>query len=272
MKRLIFACVFTLLVVGCGESNNSKSNHSQTESTYQHVIDSGVLRWGADVIGGIPYVYEDPDNPGEYIGFEVDIAKGIAKHLGVKPELVVKAWDSLIPELQKDSFDMAMNGIEDTSDREKSVLFSEPYYFYTQQITVRKSENNIHSLEDLKNKTVGTLSGTAAEDILRGVPSIQVSINPEIIYSYEDLVEGRIDAVLLDTPIAVAYGGSHPELKNVGESFGGGHYVIAFRKDDTQFRDAINAAIQEMKDNGELKDIYKKWGIMNSYQKKLGVE
>src|SRR5207247_1565531 len=155
------------------------------------VLKAGVLRWGADVVGGIPYVYEDPKHPGQYIGFEMEIARGIARRLGVRLELVVKAWDMLIPELQRGSFDMAMNGIEDTPERAKLVAFSNPYYVYSQQITVRKNTRGIGRLEDLKGKRVATLSGTAAEDILRATKGVEPVISPEIIYSYRDLQDGR---------------------------------------------------------------------------------
>ncbi len=223
------------------------------------------------MIGGIPYVYEDPKNPGTYIGFEMDIAKAIARQLGVEVKLVIKAWDTLIPELQRGSFDMAMNGIEDTEERNKIVLFSDPYYFYSQQITVRKEAKGINRLEDLKGKKVATLSGTAAEDILRQTTGIHVVTNPEIIYSYKDLEDRKVDAVLLDTPIAAAYGATNPKLKNVGESFGEGHYVISFRKENKALRDAVNQALNALKNNGEIKAIYTKWGIMDSHQGKIGI-
>lgn len=224
------------------------------------------------MVGGIPYVYEDPKNKGNYIGFEMDIANAIAGHLGVKQQMVIKAWDTLIPELQKGSFNMAMNGIENTEDRRNMVLFSHPYYFYSQQITVRKETKGINSLADLKGKKVATLSGTAAEDILRSAGNVKVLTNPEIIYSYKDLEDGKVDAVLLDTPIAAAYGAANPKLKNVGESFGEGKYVIAFRKEDTSLTDAVNNALEEMKKNGELKAILEKWGIFDHHQEKIGIK
>lgn len=167
---------------------------------------------------------------------------------------------------------MAMNGIEDTEDRAKIVLFSNPYFVYSQQITVKAETEGVLSLEDLKGKKIATLSGTAAEDILRATPGIQVLTNPEIIYSYRDLEEGKVDAVLLDTPIAAAYGGqSNSKLKNVGESFGEGRYVIAFRTRDRALRDAVNQALERIIASGQLKAIYKKWGIMDQHQGQIGV-
>lgn len=270
ISSLLTAGMFVMLVTACDRQGDGGPGASG-DASLERVKRSGVLRWGADVVGGVPYVFEDPERPGHYIGFEKDIAKGIARQLGVRQELVIKAWDTLIPELQRESFDMAMNGIEDTEDRRNIVSFSNPYYIYTQQITVRKEDDEIHGLEDLKGKKVGTLSGTAAEDILRGIPEITVSINPEIIYSYKDLEEGRVDAVVLDTPIAAAYGATNPKLKNVGETFGQGAYVIAFRTRDRALREAVNNALEGMKRSGELRAIYEKWGIMNDHQHKVGV-
>src|SRR5258705_8071746 len=227
MKNLGIAasCVAVLLIGGCGDSRTAV--HGGSAAAPAHAADgslarvqkAGVLHWGADVVGGVPYVYEDPQHKGQYIGFEHEIATDVANSLGVKLDLVVKAWDTLIPELQRGSFDMAMNGIEDTADRGRIVLFSDPYYVYSQQLTVRKSNMRIAALNDLKGMRVATLSGPAAEDILRQSDGVTVVVNPEIVYSYRDLAEGKVDAVLLDKPIAVAYGAANPLLKNVGDSF-----------------------------------------------------
>lgn len=288
MKTLGFIGLIAVLggsVVGCGgvqSGAQSGAVSARTAASTQDAKDaqdrslervrrSGALTWGADVVGGIPYVYEDPKHPGQYIGFEMDIARGIARQLGVELKLEIRAWDTLIPELQRGSFDMAMNGIEDTEDRRGIVLFSEPYYIYSQQITVRKGTRNIDDLEDLKGHRVETLSGTAAEDLLRSVKGIEVTVAPEIIYSYRDLEQGKVDAVVLDTPIAAAYGAANPKLLNVGKSFNEGRYIIAFRKEDRSLREAVNVALEAMKHNGELRAIYRRYGILDTHQDQIGV-
>lgn len=260
-----------LLVFGAACQKRSGDGPSGSDRSLKQLQDSGVLRWGTDVVGGIPYVYEDPRNPGTYIGFEMDLAKILARELGVDLRLEVRAWDTLIPELQRGSFDMAMNGIEDTEERSRMVLFSRPYFVYSQQLTVRKATGGVKALDDLVGKRVATLSGTAAEDILRGTEGIEVVTNPEIIYSYKDLEAGKVDAVLLDTPIAAAYGAANPALENVGESFGEGRYVIAFRQEDIALRKAVDAALDRVRQNGELKAIYVKWGIFDLHQTQIGI-
>jgi len=275
-RTLCLAAVAASMIAGCGASPAPStatvaSGSTKRDDSLERVKKAGVLEWGADVVGGVPYVYEDPKHPGQYIGFEKEIAEEVARALGVQLKLVIKAWDTLIPELQRGSYEMAMNGIEDTADRGKIVEFSTPYYVYSQQLTVRKTTKGVKDLDDLRGRKVGTLSGTAAEDLLRQHAGIEVVINPEIIYSYRDLAEGKVDAVLLDKPIAVAYGASNPRLKNVGDSFQEGHYVIAFRKGDETLRQAVNAALDEMKRNGKLKAIYAKYGIMDAHQAKIGL-
>jgi polar amino acid transport system substrate-binding protein len=266
-----------LVIVGlalalCGCAPSSGRDKTLADGSLRRVQRAGVLRWGADVVGGVPYVYEDPKHQGSYIGFEKEVAEAVARHLGVKLELVVKAWDTLIPELQRGSFDMAMNGIEDTPERSRIVLFSEPYYVYSQQLTVQRRTNGVRTLADLHGKRVGTLSGTAAEDILRRTAGVTAVVSPEIIYSYRDLENGKLDAVLLDKPIAVAYGASNPKLKNVGDSFSEGRYIIAFRTEDATLRDAVNGALEDMKRNGELRRIYERYGILDRHQSQLGIQ
>jgi polar amino acid transport system substrate-binding protein len=278
VRTLCLAAALASTLAGCGTSQKSATatnaqpgGGTRRDDSLERVKKAGTLAWGADVVGGVPYVYEDPKHPGQYVGFEKEIAEEVARSLGVELKLVVKAWDTLIPELQRGSYDMAMNGIEDTEERGKIVEFSSPYYVYSQQLTVRRGTKNVTGLDDLKGHKVGTLSGTAAEDLLRQHAGIDVVVNPEVIYSYRDLSDGKVDAVLLDKPIAVAYGASNPKLQNVGESFQEGRYVIAFRKGDESLRLAVNAALDEMKRNGKLKAIYAKYGIMDAHQAKIGL-
>ncbi len=274
MKRIVLALLTAgalVALAGCGSGHSGARAKQASDPSLEHVKKAGVLVWGADVIGGIPYAFEDPKHPGTYIGFEVDIAREVAAQLGVRSKLEIRAWDTLIPELQKGSFDMAMNGIEDTPDRAAIVSFSDPYFVYSQQLTVREGTSGVSRLADLKGKTVATLSGTAAEDILRRTAGIKVVTHPECIYSYRDLQNHRVDAVLLDTPIAAAYGASNPKLKNVGESFDEGQYVATFRKEDQSLRLAVNAALENLKRSGKLKAIYEKWGILDKHQTRIGI-
>ena len=238
-------------------------------STLDEIRKRGYILWGSDAEGGAPYAFLDPKDPGRLVGFEVDIAEAIARELGVKLKQSQNAWDSLIPALERGDSDFVMNGIEITEARQEKVLFSIPYYIYTEQLVVRKNETAIQDVRDLKGKKVGTLSGAVAQDILMNMGGIDVRIYAGQVEPYEDLALGRIDAVLLDLPIAAYYGKPNPKLRYAGEPMGEGFYGIAVRKEDAALREEINRVLVNLLRSGELEKIYQKWDLWNEAQGKL---
>src|SRR6185503_21303051 len=126
-----------------------------------------VLRGGADPSGGAPYVYTDPGNPDRYIGYEKEMVEALAAAMGRQAEFVPSDWETLVSALQRKSFDVIVNGLEPTGDRAQQILFSKPYYIFQLQLTVRRDDNRITSLDDCKNKVVGTLGNTAASRLLQ---------------------------------------------------------------------------------------------------------
>ena len=233
------------------------------------ITERGYLIWGSDAEGGAPYVFPDPRDPSHLIGFEVDLADAIAKRLGVKARQGQNAWDSLIPALKRGDFDIVMNGIEITPQRKEEVLFSLPYYVYTEQLVVRKDDNTISAIGDLKGKKAGTLSGTVAQEILTKGGGIDVRIYSGQVEPYEDLAIGRIDGVLLDLPIAAYYGKTNPKLRYAGGPIGEGYYGIAIRKGDDGLKAKIDGILAELLRSGELKRIYQKWDLWGPPQEKL---
>jgi polar amino acid transport system substrate-binding protein len=115
---------------------------------------------------GAPYVFTDPAHPERYIGYEKEMVDALAKAMDRQPEFVPADWETLIPALQRKSFDVIVNGLEPTGDRAQQILFSKAYYIFQLQLTVRRDDNRINSLDDCKNRTVGTLANTAASRLL----------------------------------------------------------------------------------------------------------
>jgi len=249
-------CLYTDIVYGFSD-------------TLQKIKERGYLLWGSDQEGGAPYVFPDPEDPSRLIGFEVDIAEAIARRLGVRQRMVQNSWESLIPGLERGDYDIAMNGIEITPDRQKRVLFSIPYYVYTEQLVVRRDETGINSLDDLKGKKVGTLSGAVAHRILESLDGVKIVVYSGVVEPYEDLALGRLDAVFLDLPIAAYYAKPDRRLRYAGGPVGEGFYGIAIRRDDKELKEAIDDALRDMLLSGELKRIYEKWDMWNDTQRKL---
>jgi len=238
------------------------------QDTLEKVKSTGVLTWGFDAEGGAPYVFHDPAHPSKRIGFEVELVDAIARELGVKVRYFQNAWDSILLSLQRGDFDIALNGIEITPDREQAVLFSRPYFVYTEQIVVRAVENRINCLEDLKGKKVGTLYNTVAKQMLEGLGGVDVHLYGQV-EAFKDILLNRIDAVFVDFPIASYYSLPNPQLRLVGGPVGEGYYGVAIRKEDTALVGEINKIIEKLLRSGELKKIYARWGLWSASQEKL---
>ena len=234
--------------------------------TLQRIQQSGVLKWGADAEGGAPYVFPDPQQPEHLIGFEVEIADALAKKLGVHAQMVQNQWDGLVPALERGNFDIILNGLEITDEHRQQIAMSAPYYVYSQQIITRKDNNSLTSLASLKGKAVGTLSGTVAQRLLEQAGGVDVRVYPGQVEPFRDLNNGRIDAVMLDLPIAVYYLTKEPNLKRSGEPFAPGYYGIGIRKEDETLVLALNKAIAELQADGTLEKIYRRWDVWDKNQ------
>src|SRR5438067_5855562 len=163
-----------------------------------------VLRWGADPSGGAPYVFNDPNHPDQYIGYEKEMVDALATAMGRKAEFVPSDWETLVSALQRKSFDVIVNGLEPTTDRQKQIQFSKPYYIFQLALTIRNDEQQIHSLQDCKNRVVGTLGNTAASRLLQK-EGISFKDYAEPPTAYRDLELNRIAGVIMDVPAEDVY-------------------------------------------------------------------
>lgn len=219
------------------------------------------LRWGGDSEGGFPYMFPDPKDPKKLIGFEVDIVDALAKVMDRKPVYVNNAWDNLIPGLERNLYDIAINGLEVTPEHEETVNFSIPYYQTYLQLAVRKKDNSIKNMKDLKGKTVGTLKESYAQQVLEETGDVNIRTYIVEANTYEDLANGRLDAAFFDQPIALYSAGFNPEIKFVGPPVGKLTYAIAVRKKDKELLSEVNRALVTLRDNGTLREIYDKWNL-----------
>ncbi len=249
----------------------------------------GVFQWGAASDGGAPYVFLDPANPTNLVGFEVDIANAIGKLMGIREKEVENDYAQLAQALQANKFDVVMNGWEITEDRKKTELFSQPYYRYGQQIVVKaddprfakKTASDSLSLIDLEGFTVGTGAGYKAEEILATDAKIKTKTYDTDL-PFNDLALGRIDAVLIDLPLVTYYvlgigpgGTANVKLRPIGKPFETSDYVIGFNKSNPNtpvLLKEIDAALTQLKKDGTLHKIYVKWNLWNDQQAEIGIQ
>ncbi len=239
-------------------------------------LSQGVLRWGGDAEGGAPYQLRDPHDPSRVIGFEVELADALAEVLAQRlkiplmAEFVQYQWESLeLGLLISKDYDCIISGFEVTPARRENMLFTRPYYTYAEQLVVRADDHHINSLEDCLDKAVGTLAGSSAERLLsaRGVREI-VAFDGQI-EPYLDLELGRLDAVLLDSIIALYYASINPKLKYVGGVTDPGSYAIALRPDDVDLAQALDEALGVLIRDGRLRAIFLRWHVWNDQQSAL---
>ena len=283
---------FESLLAACGGNVSNSGGVTPTPGTTPignaGLKTPGLLQWGATSNGGAPYVFPDPGNPTQLVGFEYEIGQAIAKLMGVTSKQVENDYGQMEQALLAGKFDMVMNGWEKTADREKTELFSQAYYRYGQQIVVRVDDtrfanftnSSVLGLKDLEGLTVGTGASYKAADILGEDKKITIKLyDPDL--PFNDLSAHRIDAVLIDGPIAAYYvvgagPGAKPDptLKLIGKPFRTDDYFIGFSKSNPNaqtLQGEIDRALDVLKKDGTLKRIYMKWSMWNDQQAQIGI-
>lgn len=282
-----------LLLAACG-GNVSTTTTGSTPATGATPIGNaglmkpGLLQWAADYDSGAPYVFQDPANPNNLVGFEVEIAVAMAKLMNVQQKMVETCYGELDQALAANKFDMVMNGWEITDERKKTQLFSDPYYRYGQQIVVRANDSRFAQynassdvqLTVLEGYTVGTGDGYKAATYLQADSKIKTKL-----YTgdepFDDVKQGKIDAAMVDVPIVAYYvQGAGPgatadsALKLLGKPLYPDVYVVGFNKSSplaAKLLPEINAAFAVLKKDGTLKKIYQKWSLWNDQQGAIGI-
>jgi polar amino acid transport system substrate-binding protein len=225
---------------------------------------AGVLRWGADEQGGEPYAYEDQARPGHLVGFEVELAEALARSLGVRAELVQNDWSTLVPSLERGTFDVALNGLEVTPARAARVAFTRPYYLFSERLLARQGDPRVRDLASLRGLRVGTLANSQAWDLLLGAGAVAVPYEG-VDEPFADLAAGRTDAVLMDDIIADRYAPRHAGLRVVGD-VAEGRYAAAVRADDAALARALDDALGALVVRGTLHDILARYRLDNARQ------
>jgi polar amino acid transport system substrate-binding protein len=219
------------------------------------------LRWASDAQSGAPYVFHDPVETRRLTGYETDIVMVLAARLHRSPVFMQNDWDGLIPGLQRGLYDIAIDGLEITPEHLDVIDFSVPYYTTFEQLAVRRGDERLDSLAALGRRPIGTLKASVGERILRATPGTDVHVYDEEVNAYDDLANGRTDAVLLDYPIALYYAVPDPRLTLVGGPIGRLEYGIAIAKGNDVLRAQVNAALRGMQADGSLRGILQKWNL-----------
>ena len=232
-----------------------------------------VFRWAGDPEGGAPYVEASPNDPDHLVGFDVEIATLLAEGLGRDPKFVFVGFASIDQSVARGDAEIGLSGIEDTPARRAAMAVTTPYYLFREVLTVRAADaQRFRTLADLSGRRVGTLGGTIAYEILlkaeRDQGPTAVSYDDDV-HPYEDLVNGRVDAVLLDNVLANRRVTKLPGLFVQPESVAVGHYVGELSQANAALRDQCDAILKAAMRDGTLERIFRKWEVWNDDQAPL---
>jgi polar amino acid transport system substrate-binding protein len=209
-------------------------------------------------------------------GSDIDIANKIGEYWGVKVEVDNTAFDGIIAALTSKKCDLVISGMNDTAERAKAVDFVDYLKVGQGLLVPAGNPKGIKTLDDLSGKAVAVQLGTTNADALKakndelkaaGKPEIDITTFEKDTDAFQQLGLGRVDAFSTDSPV-VAYYNSKPE--NKGKFEVGGTPIepapigIAVRKGETELKDAVTAAVDQLYSDGSLKSILEKWGMTDA--------
>ena len=190
---------------------------------------------------------------GQFTGFDVDLGRALAEELGRKPEFINTGFDGVFPALLAGKFDVVISAVTITDERRQRLHFSEPYYTAGQVVAVREGETQVKGIADLDGKTAGIQINTTAALVLKDYPGVTVRQYPSIDLALQDLVNGRLDAVVGDAPTLryfIAHG--FDRLTTVGALLTEEHYGIAMDPARKELHAEVDAALARLRANGKF--------------------
>lgn len=271
--RLLLVLLLSVILTACGANNGNKDQKVGESPTAKEdakgktnlldeIKDRGVMKVG--VMGTYrPYNFLNENK--EMDGFDADIAKEIAKRLGVKVEFVAQEFSGMIAGLLAEKFDVVISQMTITDERKQQMDFSDPYITNQVKAIVQEGNNTIKSVEDFKGKNIGVGLGTNDEtylrtDLMPKVGDFKIMTYNDVITTLKDLDAGRIDATINNMyalkPVVEEQGF---KIKAVGDAIKSDQAGIATRKGNPELISELNRILAEMKQDGTYKEIFVKW-------------
>ncbi len=252
-KVMVLLCALMMLIgaAGCG----STSTNSTGKTTDKKEL----------VVGTEPSFapFEFPDKQsGELTGFDIELIRALGKRAGYE-KVTIKGmgFDALIPALDTGNIDVAIAGMSITDARKQKVNFTDPYYESGLMTIVRKDNDSIKGLDDLKGKTIAVQLGTTGAEAAGKIQGATVKTFDTSDTACLELKNGGADAVISDLPVLQYFlkQGGNAYAKPVGEPKKSDLYGIATARKNKGLCDKLNKALQDMKKDGEYQKLYDKW-------------
>ncbi len=262
-KKFIFSIVAILVAFFMVSTSALGADIELTKkSTLESILKKGELRVGFEA-GYMPF--EMTDKKGQFVGFDIDMAKEMAKAMGVKFVPVNTAWDGIIPSLITNKFDIIMSGMTVTQERNLKINFADPYIIVGQTILINKKHTGkITSYKDLNNSefiVTSKLGTTGEQAVKRLIPKCMYKSFETEPEAALEVVNGKADAFVYDLPYCVVFMAQQGTGKLVflDKPFTFEPLAWAVRKGDPDFMNWLNNFLRQIRNDGRYDRIYNKW-------------
>jgi polar amino acid transport system substrate-binding protein len=242
------------------------------KSTLNEIIKRGELRVGLEP-GYLPF--EMKDKKGNVIGFDVDLAREMAKAMGVKLKLVPTSWDGLIPGLVTEKFDIIISGMTISQERNLRVNFVEPYIVVGQSLLVKKGlEKGVKSYKDLDKPelTLVTKFGVSAEYAAKRLfKNAKLKTYDTEAEAVQEVLNGKADMFIFDLPFNVAFMAQKGQgyLVHLDTSLTYEPLGWAIKKGDPDFLNWLNHFLAQIKHDGTYDELYERWFVDTKWLEKI---
>lgn len=237
MKRIRVVLSFCILLIGCSESTNHQVLRFATSAEYP------------------PFEYNDH---GEIKGFDIDLAKLIAKELGKEAVFDDMKFSTVLSALNAGQDDLAISTITITPQREKNFDFSTPYYFEG-MAAVYPAHQPVTEAAQLKGKKTAVQLGSVMEIWLREhYPDVQMTAFDSNTQAIEALLAGHVNVVLMDAAQGNVFSKKHSGLSYSVIAKAENGYALAFKK-GSPLKASVDHALEKLKENGEIERLEKIW-------------
>lgn len=243
------------------------------KSTVETILQTKQLRVGFES-GYLPF--EMTNKQGQYMGFDIDLGKALAKSMGVKFVPVNTAWDGIIPALVTDKFDVIIGGMTVTQSRNLQINFSDPYIVVGQAVLLNKKHagtvKTYKDLNDPKYTIVSRLGTTGEQAAQRMLPRAVYKAYESEVEAAMEVVAGNVDALIYDLPFIEKMQAQQGSGKTValGEPFTFEPLAIGLRKGDPDFLNYLNNFLNQYKGDGLWQRSYDKWFKSTDWFDKVG--
>ncbi len=256
LKIILFFALFSLVLAACGsdsdEANETTSDSKHSTDSEYNLVEDGKLIFAAS--GEFkPFSYMEGN---KMVGYDIAVAEAIAEHLGLEPVQQKAKFSGIVTGVNEGRYDIAVASHTITEERLEKVNFTAPYYYSGPVIYTRK-DSDISSVEDLQGKEISVSRGSTYVEIAKEYTDNIPQVDSDVV-ALQSLASGHHDAVITDDITGQTAIQNGLEIENKGQ-LGISEQGIAVNKENEKLLEAINEALQELKESGELAKLSEEW-------------